>query len=85
MSGNCGKKSAVPYFRTAVDREFCHREFDSFCQEFCSTNLIDYEYERTLEKYLGRSFSDINGKIENADFDLTKAILTYHIRCERIL
>ena len=33
--------------------------------------------------YIGRSFETMNEKIENADFDLIKAILTYNIRCER--
>ena len=45
--------------------------------------MSDYDYKRTLVRYLGRSFRGMNEKIENADFDLINAILTYHIRCDR--
>ena len=56
---------------------------DEFISEFYKTNFMDYEYERTLDRYLGRSHKDMNEKIESADFDLINAMLTYHIRAER--
>ena len=82
----------IAYLREAKGREFCHWEdglsvyedqLDEFIREFYGTNLMDYEYERTLVRYIGRSFETMTEKIENADFELINAILTYHIRCDR--
>ena len=56
---------------------------NEFISEFYKTNFMDYEYERTLVRHLGRSHKDMNEKIDDADFDLINAILTYHIRCDR--
>jgi len=57
-------------------------EFNSFHSDVYRTNFIDYNYDNTIEKYLGREKRTMNENIEKAEIDLVKAILTYHLRAE---
>jgi hypothetical protein len=58
-------------------------EISSFIHEVYQTDLLDTEYLLYLESHLPRD-ADYADYIENADFRLLRAILTYYVRQERI-
>jgi len=54
----------------------------SFIDEVYKTDLIDIEYLSYLESHIPKE-SNLSDYIENADFRLLRAILTYYVRQER--
>ncbi len=57
-------------------------EISSFIHEVYQTDLMDTEYLPYLESHLPRD-ANYADYIENADFRLLRAILTYYVRQER--
>ena len=57
-------------------------EISSFIHEVYQTDLLDTEYLPYLESHLPRD-ANYADYIENADFRLLRAILTYYVRQER--
>ncbi|MCK9335180.1 MAG: DUF6508 domain-containing protein [Candidatus Cloacimonetes bacterium] len=57
-------------------------EMISFIDEVYKTDLIDIEYLSYLESHIPKE-SNLSDYIENADFRLLRAILTYYVRQER--
>lgn len=57
-------------------------EISSFIHEVYQTDLLDTEYMSYLESLLPRDANHAD-YIENADFRLLRAILTYYVRQER--
>jgi len=58
------------------------KEMSSFIHEVYETDLVDTEYLPYLESHLPRD-ANLADYIENADFRLLRAILTYYMRQER--
>lgn len=57
-------------------------EISAFIYEVYQTDLLDTEYLSYLESFLPRDANHAD-YIENADFRLLRAILTYYVRQER--
>lgn len=57
-------------------------EMISFIDEVYKTDLIDIEYLSYLENHIPKE-SNLSDYIENADFQLLRAIITYYVRQER--
>jgi len=58
------------------------KELSSFIQDVYQTDLLDTEYLPYLESHLPHD-ANLADYIENADFRLLRAILTYYVRQER--
>lgn len=87
--------SYIDYFSTAVEEvgtwvynppDFPYvkysPEISSFVHEVYQTDLLDTDYLPYLESHLHRD-ANYADYIENADFRLLRAILTYYVRQER--
>jgi hypothetical protein len=66
---------------------FSHPVYDQRFLEFIEavyeSGLIDIAYFTILNRYLTRSFHNMEEVIEEADFELLRAVLAYYVRQER--
>ena len=58
-------------------------EFLDFVDDVSSSALMDFAYGNTLEEYGLEMNNELTTRIDTADFQLAKAILTCYIRQER--